>query len=65
METFQKYATYYNLLYKDKNYKAEIEYIDHLLDEFNHANSSVLEFGSGTGIHGYLLSNARRFIQGI
>ena len=32
---FDAYAAFYDLLYKDKNYKAEAEYIDQLIDKFS------------------------------
>ena len=46
------YAKYYDLLYKDKDYKGEIDYIDALIKQnsVNHAKS-VLDIGCGTGRH--------------
>lgn len=64
-KSFAKYAQYYDLLYKDKDYAAEVQYINKLLEKFKHQNGSVLEFGSGTGIHGLALSSKDRFIQGV
>jgi SAM-dependent methyltransferase len=63
--SFDKYAKYYDLLYQDKNYASEANYILGLLEEFSHPNTSVLEFGSGTGIHGRLISETGRFVHGI
>ena len=31
---FEKYAKYYDLLYKDKDYKAESEYISSLIKKY-------------------------------
>ena len=28
--TFKKYSKFYNLLYKDKNYQQEVDYVDKL-----------------------------------
>ncbi len=64
-KSFDEYAKYYDLLYKDKDYEAEVAYISSLLDKFSHENRRVLEFGSGTGIHGSLLANKSRKIDGI
>lgn len=64
-QAFDEYARYYDLLYKDKDYEAEVAYISSLLEKFAHENTRVLEFGSGTGIHGSLLANESRKIDGI
>jgi hypothetical protein len=31
--TFKKYSMVYNLLYKDKNYQQEVDYVDKLMNE--------------------------------
>jgi SAM-dependent methyltransferase len=62
---FDAYSTYYNLLYHDKNYEAEASYILKLLDDFDCKGKSLLEFGSGTGIHGRLLANSGYNLVGI
>ncbi len=64
-ESFSKYARYYDLLYRDKDYASEVNYINRLLEDFDNENKSILEFGSGTGIHGSTLSSNERFVQGI
>lgn len=56
MKVFDQYANYYDLLYRDKDYAAEVEYIWRLLDRFAPSTKDVLEFGSGTGIHGRMLA---------
>ena len=62
---FDAYSNYYNLLYKDKNYFEEAEYIKNLLSNHNVVNGNILEFGSGTGKHGILLSNYGYKVHGI
>jgi SAM-dependent methyltransferase len=62
---FDAYSYYYNLLYKDKNYFEEAEYIKNLLSNYNIVNGNILEFGSGTGKHGILLSNYGYKVHGI
>lgn len=64
-DSFAKYAYYYDLLYKDKDYSSEVLYVNKLLEIFDHKNKNVLEFGSGTGMHGSALSKNGRFIQGV
>ena len=46
---FSKYAQHYDLIYSDKNYKAEALRIDTLLRKFTASNNSLLSLGSGTG----------------
>ena len=62
---FNSYGLYYDLLYQDKNYQAEVDYIQALLELQGIDKGSLLELGSGTGRHGCLLA-ARGFnVQGI
>lgn len=62
---FNAYSRYYDLLYRDKNYAAEVDYIDRLLQRYGVAGSELLEFGSGTGKHGYLLTQRGYRVTGI
>ena len=48
---FSSYARYYDLLYRDKDYAAEAEYVASLIRKFHPAARSIIELGSGTGIH--------------
>lgn len=52
---FDAYSWYYDLLYRDKDYTGEVEYIDNLLARYRVSGPELLEFGSGTGKHGRLL----------
>ncbi|MDP3996388.1 MAG: class I SAM-dependent methyltransferase [bacterium] len=54
-KNFQTYSKYYNLLYGDKDYNAEANYVSKKIRTFAPKAESVLEFGSGTGGHGLLL----------
>jgi SAM-dependent methyltransferase len=49
--TFKKYSKFYNLLYKDKNYQKEVDYVDKLMNENSEKVKSILDLGCGTGIH--------------
>ena len=62
---FDSYSHYYDLLYSDKNYKAEVDYIDSLLCRHGVAGRELLEFGSGTGKHGRLLAKRGYRVTGI
>lgn len=52
----KQYSKYYNLIYADKDYSKEVDYIDGLLKKFQPSAKSLLEYGSGTGGHGILLN---------
>ena len=53
---YQKYySRYYNIVYKKKNYKSEIDYIINILGSKIQSVKSILELGSGTGSHAYYL----------
>lgn len=60
MPVFDKYADYYNLLYKDKDYKTEVKYILSLIDKYSNGNAnSILNIGCGTGRHDIELTDMR------
>jgi SAM-dependent methyltransferase len=66
MEVFnQQYSHYYNLLYADKNYAVETNYIVSVLQKYAIEAKSVLEYGSGTGSHGVLLKKAGYEVHGV
>jgi len=62
---FDDYAAYYDLLYRDKDYQAEADYVASLIKRFQPKTQSILELGSGTGIHAGLLAVKGFLIHGI
>lgn len=56
MSVFGKYSRYYDLLYQEKDYQGEAEFIAGLIERFKPGTRSYLELGSGSGIHAALLS---------
>ena len=64
-ENFKLYAQYYNLLYGDKDYGAEVEYISNKIKTFAPEAQSILEFGSGTRTHGLLLQKQGYTVFGL
>jgi SAM-dependent methyltransferase len=64
-DTFQRYSRYYNLLYRDKNYAKEVEYVVQTLRSCLPAAQGILEFGSGTGRHGRLLAEEGYKVFGV
>ena len=55
MKVFDKYSLYYDLLYQDKDYDAEVDYIHQLINQHNSNAKSLLNMGCGTGKHDFLL----------
>lgn len=62
---FEDYAEYYDLLYQDKNYVAEVEYIvSHIRDNAPKAKH-ILELGCGTGAHAEHLARMGYTVHGV
>jgi SAM-dependent methyltransferase len=61
---FDAYGRYYDLLYRDKDYAAEADYVAGLL-RTERVGSDLLEFGSGTGRHGRLLTGRGYRVVGV
>lgn len=59
------YSQYYDLLYSDKDYKSEVDYIDKLIKENTNEAETLLDMGCGTGKHGELLCNKGYIVHGI
>jgi SAM-dependent methyltransferase len=56
MKSFNNYSAYYNLLYQDKDYKAEALYVHQLIQKWNPGAKTILNLGCGTGKHDLLLA---------
>lgn len=62
---FNAYASYYDLLYKDKGYSAETEYVvSHIREHLPHAER-ILELGCGTGAHAEHLARKGYMVHGV
>ena len=64
-EAFSRYGRYYDLLYRDKDYVAEADYVASSLRRAEPEVRSILEFGAGTGRHGRLLAGRGFDVVGI
>lgn len=65
-DVFNNYARYYNLLYRDKDYDGETEYVHSLVKRFaRNPVKTVLDIGCGTGMHAYYLNRLGYQITGI
>ncbi len=62
---FERYAAYYDLLYRDKDYAAEVDYVLHTLHEAAPHIKAVLELGCGTGRHARLLASRGLGVVGV
>jgi len=62
---FGDYSAYYDLLYGDKQYAAESQYVAGVLSDIAPAVRTILEFGSGTGRHGRLLAGRGFEVTGV
>jgi len=63
--SFDLYSAYYDLLYRDKPYAREAEFIAGLLGEFGGGGERILELGCGTGIHATHLAERGFSVHGI
>ena len=59
------YSKYYDLLYQDKDYKAEVEYIIRLIQSHPNKIKTVLDLGCGTGKHDELLCDNGYTVHGV
>ncbi|HSD85058.1 MAG TPA: class I SAM-dependent methyltransferase [Anaerolineae bacterium] len=65
MTVFGGYARYYDLLYRDKDYRGETEFVERLIRLHAPGARRVLELGCGTGIHGIMLAEQGYEIVGL
>lgn len=65
MPVFGKYSSYYNLLYKDKDYVVEVEYIHNLIQKHCPGAKDILDLGCGTGRHDFLLAEKGYTVTGV
>jgi SAM-dependent methyltransferase len=65
MSVFGVYSKYYDLLYKDKDYTGEAEYIHSLAQKYNPGATSLIDLGCGTGRHAFLLAEKGYQVSGV
>ncbi len=64
MDIFNLYSKYYDLIYSDKNYTTEVNYVESLFQNKTRCKN-ILEFGCGTGMHAKLLAEKNYIVHGI
>jgi len=65
MTMFGGYARYYDLLYRDKDYRGETEFVDRLIRRYAPGARRVLDLGCGTGSYGILLAEKGYDVVGL
>lgn len=65
MSVFAAYARYYDLLYRDKPYREEADYVRRLISSHVPGAHTVVELGCGTGVHAEELARAGMAITGV
>lgn len=64
-DNFGLYASYYDLLYRDKDYQGEVDYLHALISQRLPSARAVLNLGSGTGRHDRLLAEKGYKVTGV
>lgn len=66
MSVFGSYANFYDLLYRDKDYLAEVDFIEALFKKYSNGKvKTVLDMGCGTGGHALLLAERGYNVTGV
>jgi len=65
MQVFKEYSKYYDLLYKDKDYAGEVEYVHNLIQKNTPGAKTILDLGCGTGRHDFLLVKKGYSVTGV
>ena len=65
MSVFEDYAYYYDLLYRDKDYSGESNFICKLMAQYTPDSGTILELGCGTCGHAEHLAKAGHLIHGV
>ena len=65
MKVFNNYSKYYDLLYKDKNYNEEANFIHTIISQNSSSTKKIFEMGCGTGLHAIALAQKGYSINGI
>ena len=66
MNTFRDYAKYYDLVYHDKDYKAECDFLQSIFSKyFSKPVRTILDLGCGTGGHALILAEKGYEVAGV
>lgn len=59
------YSQYYDLLYSDKDYNSEVEYVESLIKANSKNSNTLLDMGCGTGKHAELFCEKGYIVHGV
>ncbi|MFC2043784.1 class I SAM-dependent DNA methyltransferase, partial [Chloroflexota bacterium] len=63
---FQDYSNYYDLLYANKDYHEECNFIKSIFDKYSKKEiNTILDFGCGTGTHALIFSDMGYTVTGV
>lgn len=65
MTCFADYARYYNLLYRDKDYAGEVQFVHQLIQRYRPGAKTILNLGCGTGRHDFEFARLGYTVTGI
>jgi SAM-dependent methyltransferase len=65
LKAFQEYAAYYDLLYQDKNFAEEVNFVHRLIQRKKPGAISLLDLGCGTGGHAAIFAETGYSVHGI
>ncbi len=66
MNIFEAYATYYDIIYRDKDYEAESVFLELIFSKYlSNAVRSILDLGCGTGGHALILAERGYKVAGV
>lgn len=66
MNIFESYANYYDIIYQDKDYKAESDFLESIFSKyFSNSMRDILDLGCGTGGHALTLAERGYKVAGV
>jgi len=64
-KVFESYASFYDALYREKDYNAECDFLEEVFKKYSAPVKSILDVGCGTGGHSLLLAERGYDVSGV